>query len=100
MDTPSTPGPLFVSDEEAQNWALDLAGNVKEMRVRLDLERDAAKQRKLYATLVVRYGAAKGALDALFRCGRVSATFHETVAQAILLALAVKTTDFQKPEGL
>lgn len=89
---PTLPGPLFQTNDEAQNWMLDLASGVREARARMDLEPDASQQRKLYTTLIMRYGSAKGALDALFRCGRVTESFHTTVANELLRALAERVT--------
>lgn len=89
--TLTAPGEKF-TPEQARNWVLDLASSVKEMRTRVDMEKRPVEQAKLYRKLLLRYGSAKGALDALYRVGHVDETFHRTVSDHLLVALAERTT--------
>lgn len=89
----TSPGPSFSSKEEAQNWLLDLVASVKEARARADLETTAAAQRAWYHRLLLRYGAAKGALDACLRTGEIADNFHRTCCEQALVALAVRVSD-------
>jgi len=90
---PTTPGELFSSKEQARNWLCDLATAVREARAHCDLERDASTARSWARKLLVRYGAAKGALDALYRTGHLDDDFHSTLSEQLLVAIAAKVTD-------
>jgi hypothetical protein len=86
------PGPVFSTKEQAQNWVSDLASAVQEARARCDLEQDSLLQKQWHHKLLVRYGAAKGALDALYRCGMIETNFYSACCAQTLLALAVKVS--------
>lgn len=98
-DEMTTPGPVFQTKEEAQNWVMEQCVRVREARARCDLEPAAAVQKQWHHKLLLRYGAAKGALDALYRCGQLTAPFYQTCCQQILLAIATKVTDVSGKEG-
>jgi hypothetical protein len=97
LNTSSAPGGLFTSREQAESWVLELVVGVREARARADLTPNAVEQRRLYDRLLVRYGAAKGALDALYRCEKVSTAFYETCCAEALAALALKITPTKEP---
>lgn len=89
---PSTPGALS-SPEQIRNWILDLTVAVREARAHCDLEPNAVVVRSWERKLLVRYGAAKGALDACYRLGQVDDTFYSTVSDQILVAIATRVTE-------
>lgn len=87
------PGPKFTSNEQAEGWAKDLVSQVREARAHCDLETLAANQRKWHHKLLIRYGSAKGVLDALYRCGKINENFYAVSCEYLLIAIAVKVTD-------
>lgn len=87
---PTTPGPTFTTKEQARDWVLELAVSVREMRALVDVQKNPNEQRKLYHKMLLRYGSAKGALDALYRTGYVDDTFYKTVGDQLIVAIAAR----------
>ena len=88
--SPSTPGATFTSKEQARDWVLELAVGVREMRALVDVQQVPGEQRRLYHKMLLRYGSAKGALDALYRTGYVEDTFYKTVSDQLIVAIATR----------
>ena len=86
----TSPGERITSDDQLKNWLLDLVSRVKEARARADLAQSPTEQRKWFQSTLLRYGSAKGALDAAYRLGRVEEPFHSTCSMQAIAALSVK----------
>jgi hypothetical protein len=91
IDVAQTPDAL--SPEQLHAWLLDLCEDVVRTRVQLNLEKNAQNARRLYRKLLLRYGAAKGALDAMMRTKQITPDFYMKTVEAVTLHVAVKVEE-------